>query len=78
LSFWNDNISYVLRGCILIELSLRNRISTVKDSRKRPFADRLVQVIDASNTGEVILDEALKLMQSEQNSISNWIDLLSG
>ena len=78
MSFWNDNISYVLRGCILIELSLRNRITTVKETRKRPFPDRVIQVIDSSNTGEVILDEALKLMKSDQQSISNWIDLLSG
>jgi Golgi phosphoprotein 3 len=31
LSFWNDNISYALRGCILIELALRRRIGVVKD-----------------------------------------------
>jgi hypothetical protein len=31
LSFWNDNISYALRGCILIELALRRRIGVVRD-----------------------------------------------
>jgi Golgi phosphoprotein 3 len=31
LSFWNDNISYALRGCILIELALRRRIGIVRD-----------------------------------------------
>ncbi|KAJ7848828.1 Golgi phosphoprotein 3-domain-containing protein [Mycena olivaceomarginata] len=31
LSFWNDNISYALWGCILIELALRRRIGVVKD-----------------------------------------------
>ncbi|KAJ7435898.1 Golgi phosphoprotein 3-domain-containing protein [Mycena galericulata] len=31
LSFWNDNISYALRGCILIELAMRRRIGVVRD-----------------------------------------------
>ena len=62
----------------MIELALRNRIATVKESRKRAYADRIVQVIDSSNTGEVILDEALKIMKQEEQSIANWIDLLSG
>ncbi|KND03599.1 uncharacterized protein SPPG_01074 [Spizellomyces punctatus DAOM BR117] len=78
LSFWNDNISYVLRGCILIELSLRNRIKTVMEIRKRPYAERLLEVIDERPTGEVLLDEALKLIKLDQQSISSWIDLLSG
>ncbi|KAJ3119846.1 hypothetical protein HK098_005103 [Nowakowskiella sp. JEL0407] len=78
LSFWNDNISYVLRGCIVMELSLRGRISTVKEVRKRPYADRLIEVVDERNTGEVLLDEALKLMKLDQQSIGNWIDLMSG
>ncbi|KAI6517424.1 Vacuolar protein sorting-associated protein 74 [Pyricularia oryzae] len=81
LSFWNDNISYALRGCIVIELAFRGRISMQKDpSRRRfPLADRLVEVIDDSLTGEVLLDEALKLMKSsEKMSVSSWIDLLSG
>ena len=30
LSFWNDNISYALRGCILIELALRRRIAVIQ------------------------------------------------
>ncbi|RKO85526.1 Golgi phospho protein 3-domain-containing protein [Blyttiomyces helicus] len=78
LSFWNDNISYVLRGCILIELSLRNRISTVKESRKRPYAEKLLEVVDERVTGEVLLDEALKLIKIEKQNVGNWIDLMSG
>jgi hypothetical protein len=31
LSFWNDNISHALRGCILMELALRRRIGVVRD-----------------------------------------------
>ncbi|KAI9106285.1 Golgi phosphoprotein 3-domain-containing protein [Phlyctochytrium arcticum] len=78
LSFWNDNISYVLRGCILMELSLRGRIKTVMEIRKRPYADRLIKVVDERPTGEVLLDEALKLIKLDEQSISSWIDLLSG
>lgn len=88
LSFWNDNISYTLRGCILIELALRRRISISRDSSAshRPrgmgalaVQDRLIEVVDSKATGEVLLDEALKLMKaSERMSAAQWVDLLSG
>ncbi|KAI9654466.1 MAG: hypothetical protein M1829_000922 [Trizodia sp. TS-e1964] len=80
-SFWNDNISYALRGCIVIELAFRGRISMQKDSSRRrfPLADRVIEVIDDTLTGEVLLDEALKMMKSsEKMSVSSWIDLMSG
>ena len=81
LSFWNDNISYALRGCIVIELAFRGRVSMQKDSARRRFAlsDRIIEVIDDTLTGEVLLDEALKMMKSsEKMSVSSWIDLMSG
>lgn len=81
LSFWNENISYALRGCIVIELAFRGRISMQKDSSRRrfPLVDRVVEVIDDALTGEVLLDEALKMMKSsEKMSVSSWIDLMSG
>ncbi|RMX71011.1 hypothetical protein D0869_16069 [Hortaea werneckii] len=81
LSFWNDNISYALRGCIVIELAFRGRISMEKDSARRrfPLADRMIEVVDDTLTGEVLLDEALKMMKSsEKMSVSSWIDLMSG
>lgn len=81
LSFWNDNISYALRGCIVIELAFRGRISMQKDSSRRrfPLADRVIEVIDDTLTGEVLLDEALKMMKSsEKMSVNSWIDLMSG
>ncbi|KII91424.1 hypothetical protein PLICRDRAFT_38197 [Plicaturopsis crispa FD-325 SS-3] len=83
LSFWNDNISYALRGCILIELALRRRIALVKDPNRRrsPIAERLVEVIDDRQTGETILDETLRMMKSQEQEkigINGWIDLLSG
>ena len=64
LSFWNDNISYVLRGCILMELSLRNRIACAREPAgrhlRKPYLERLVEVVSDGNTGEVLLDEALR------------------
>ena len=84
LSFWNDNISYALRGCILIELALRRRIAVMRDPNRRhiPLAEHLVEVIDDKQTGETILDEALKMMRGQQTieklSINSWIDLMSG
>lgn len=85
LSFWNDNISYALRGCILIELALRRRIALVRDPNRRslPVSERVVEVIDERGTGETILDEALKMMKGqdatgEKLAVNTWIDLLSG
>lgn len=82
LSFWNDNISYALRGCILLELAFRSKITLVNDPARRRFdlSDRLVEVIDTEPTGEVLLDEALKIMKNDEGHLSvlNWIDLLSG
>jgi Golgi phosphoprotein 3 len=52
-----------------------------KDSARRrlPLADRAIEVIDEGQTGEVLLDEALKMMKtSEKMSVSSWIDLMSG
>jgi hypothetical protein len=37
-----------------------------------------VEVVDDTLTGEVLLDEALKMMKQEKMSISDWIDLMSG
>ncbi|KAL2260019.1 hypothetical protein VTK26DRAFT_6104 [Humicola hyalothermophila] len=81
LSFWNDNISYALRGCIVLELAFRGRIAMEKTPSRRnyPLPDRIIEVIDDTLTGEVLLDEALKMMKtSEKMSVSSWIDLMSG
>ncbi|KZZ96941.1 vacuolar protein sorting-associated protein [Ascosphaera apis ARSEF 7405] len=81
LSFWNENISYALRGCIVLELAFRGRISMQADSGRRryPLSERLIEVVDDTLTGEVLLDEALKMMKSsEKMSVTSWIDLMSG
>ncbi|KAJ7848820.1 Golgi phosphoprotein 3-domain-containing protein [Mycena olivaceomarginata] len=78
LSFWNDNISYALRGCILIELALRRRIGGGEGSG----ADRLLTVLSTRQTGETLLDETLKMMKQTEDSgermgVGTWVDLLS-
>lgn len=81
LSFWNDSISYVLRGCILLELALQGKIAVVNDPMRRQhsLSDRLVEVIDDRLTGEVLLDETIKFMKgSDSMSVTSWIDVLSG
>ncbi|KAJ7186084.1 Golgi phosphoprotein 3-domain-containing protein [Mycena filopes] len=85
LSFWNDNISYALRGCILIELALRRRIGIVRDpGRKRsPLPDRPITVLSTRQTGETLLDETLRMMKQtedagEKMGVGTWVDLLSG
>ena len=49
---------------------MRKRISIFKEfagrHHRRPFAERLIEVVDDRPTGEVLLDEALKLMKAEQ------------
>ncbi|EXX60733.1 Vps74p [Rhizophagus irregularis DAOM 197198w] len=64
-----------------MELALRGRIAMTKDSNRRkcPLSDRIIEVLEDKLTGEVLLDEALKLMKnSEPMSVGNWIDLMSG
>jgi Golgi phosphoprotein 3 len=81
LSFWNDNISYTLRGCILIELALRRRIGVSRDgaARARPLSERPLELLDSRMTGEVLLDETLRLIKgAEPMGAAQWVDLLSG
>ncbi|KAJ6570586.1 Golgi phosphoprotein 3-domain-containing protein [Mycena vulgaris] len=85
LSFWNDNISYALRGCILMELALRRRIGIVRDpNRKRlPLPERAITVLSTRQTGETLLDETLRMMKQtedagERMGVGTWVDLLSG
>lgn len=65
-----------------MELAFRHRIAMVKDPnrRKYPLADRYIEVVSEKLTGEVLLDEALKMISSTQErmSVGQWIDLMSG
>ncbi|KAL4403098.1 retrograde vesicle-mediated transporter [Malassezia pachydermatis] len=81
LSFWNDKLSYTLRGSILMELALRNRIAIMPgaDQKRVEVADRLISVKNRKGTGEPLLDEALRhIQQGPPASVSEWMDLLSG
>ena len=81
LSMWNDSISYVLRGCILIELALRGNIKMTADSARKRVAlpDRLIELVSDRQTGEALLDETIKLMRDcEPMSVTGWVDCLSG
>lgn len=81
-SFWNDCISVGLRGCILAELILRKRIKLEKVSNRRKISlsMRKVHVISTDNTGDALLDEALKHIYDTQppDSLHSWIHYLSG
>jgi Golgi phosphoprotein 3 len=80
-SFWNDCISSGLRGCMMVELGLRNRIELERQGmRRRGLLNRKVLVKNSTPTGDVLLDEALKHMKETDppDSLQNWIDLLSG
>ena len=47
--------------------------------RRLALADRLIEVIDDRQTGETLLDEALKMMKSsEKYGTGAWVDLMSG
>ncbi len=53
----------------------------VKDSGRRRYSlpDRTIEVINEQQTGETLLDEALKMIKSsEPMGVGSWIDLMSG
>jgi len=80
-SFWNDCISPGLRGCVLIELALRNRIELEKSGmRKKNLVSRPVILKSDASTGDVILDETLKHIKETQppQTVVTWIEHLSG
>ena len=80
-SFWNDCLSSGLRGCILIELSLRGRIELEKaGARQRDLLDRKILCKSDTPTGDVLLDEALKFIKETNpaETTRTWIEYLSG
>ncbi|CAH8486432.1 unnamed protein product [Dicrocoelium dendriticum] len=80
LSFWNDSVSCGLRGCVLAELALRNRIALEPAGmRRRGLFSRIVVVKNGLPTGDALLDEALKLIKTNKpENVKSWIDYLSG
>lgn len=80
-SFWNDCISSGLRGCMLIELSLRGRLHLEPcGMRRKSLLSRKVVCKSDAPTGDVLLDEALKHVKETQppETVQSWIELLSG
>ena len=80
-SFWNDCISSALRGCILVELALRGRIELEKVGlRRTSLLSRKVVCRSEAPTGDVLLDEALKLIKDTDppEGPQTWIEYLSG
>jgi len=80
-SFWNDCISSGLRGCVLIELAIRNRIDLDKvGARRRSLLNRHVILKSDLPTGDVVLDEALRHIRDTKptESVQSWIEFLSG
>lgn len=80
-SFWNDCISSGLRGCMLIELSLRGRLQLeASGMRRKSLLSRKVLFKSDAPTGDMMLDEALKHIKETQppETVQNWVELLSG
>ncbi|KAI4792053.1 hypothetical protein CesoFtcFv8_023851 [Champsocephalus esox] len=80
-SFWNDCISSGLRGCMLVELALRGRLTLEACGvRRRSLLSRKVICKSDAPTGDVLLDEALKHIKDTQppETVQSWIELLSG
>ncbi|KAH8877846.1 Golgi phosphoprotein 3 [Schistosoma japonicum] len=80
LSFWNDNVCYGLRGCILVELGLRNRIGLEPcGMRRKNVSSRNIVVKKYVPTGDSLLDEALKhINERKPLNTETWINYLSG
>ncbi|KAM9183778.1 LOW QUALITY PROTEIN: Golgi phosphoprotein 3-like [Dugong dugon] len=80
-SFWNACISSGLRGCMLIELALRERLQPEAcGMRRKSLLTRKVICKSDAPTGDVLLEEALKHVKEIQppETVQNWTELLSG
>ncbi|CAH8515043.1 unnamed protein product [Heterobilharzia americana] len=79
LSFWNDSVSCGLRGCILVELGLRNRIGLEPSGmRRRSLLSRCIVVKKTVPTGDALLDEALKhIKENKPENTKTWVEYLS-
>lgn len=80
LSLFNDNIPYVLRGCILLELALARRIklNIQKGGDLNEPWKFDIMVSDFTPTGDSVLDEALGILNKHQLDLQRWIDVLTG
>lgn len=80
MSFLNDNISYVIRSCIIIELALAHRIKLNINEGKsldEPWNLNIV-ISDSTPTDDIFLDETMINLAKENMSIKKWLDVLTG
>lgn len=76
----NDNISYVLRASILLELAMARRIK-VNIHRGGDIDEPWklnVCINDFTPTNDVFMDEAIKIIAKEEFSLKKWLDILTG
>ncbi|AYO44638.1 Vacuolar protein sorting-associated protein 74 [Malassezia restricta CBS 7877] len=81
LSFWNDKLSFSLRGCILMELALRGRIRIASgaEQKRKDVSERHIELANPKLTADPLLDETIRHIQnSPPTSVAEWMDLLSG
>lgn len=80
MSLLNDNIPYVLRACILLELTLARRIKVnIYEGVNIDEPWNLNVIInDFSPVGDVFMDEAIKIIAKEELSLRKWLDVLTG
>lgn len=73
-SFWNDCISSGLRGCILTELALRNRIELEKSGmRKKSLMNRKVYFCNIYLNAQVCVRFMSSILFSvKETSVKNW------
>ena len=66
---------------MIVELALRGRVELEKQGmRRKGLLSRKLLCKNPTNTGDVLLDEALKHIKetSPPDNVQNWIELLSG
>ena len=80
ISLLNDNIPYVLRACILLELTLAKRIKlNIHNTGNYDEPWKLnISINDFDPVGDVFLDEAMNIIAKEELSLQKWIDVLTG
>lgn len=80
MSILNDNLPYVLRSCILLELTLAKRIklNIYKEGNLAEAWKMIVTINDFMKTGDIFLDEALHIIAKKEFSLQKWNDVLTG
>ena len=80
MSLFNDNIPYVLRASILLELALKRRIkANIYGAGNIDEPWKLnVCINDFSPVEDVFMNEALQIIAKEELTVQKWLDVLTG